>query len=101
MSFDLAFIHIRPAYEIPQDDLVSEVLIPAMRSCDEVRLAAGFFSSRCLSQLAPGLAEFVNKTDNSLDLLVSTEISQEDREAIRRGVRAADEVVSNASGAVI
>ena len=96
MSFDLAFANIRPAYEIPHDDLVSEVLIPAMRSCDEVRLAAGFFSSRCLSQLAPGLAEFVNKTNNSLDLLVSTEISQEDREAIHRGVNAADEVLNSA-----
>ena len=42
LSFDLAFVHIRPAYEIPHDDLVGEVLIPAMRSCDEVRLAAGF-----------------------------------------------------------
>ena len=96
MSFDLAFGRIRPAYEIPHDDLVGEVLIPAMRSCDEVRLAAGFFSSRCLSQLAPGLAEFVNKTNNSLDLLVSTEIGQEDREAIHRGVRAADEVLNSA-----
>ena len=96
MSFDLAFAHIRPAYEIPNDNLVGEVLIPAMRSCDEVRLAAGFFSSRCLSQLAPGLAEFVNKTNNSLDLLVSTEISKEDREAIHRGVRVADEVLRSA-----
>ena len=96
MSYDLAFADIRPAYEIPHDDLVSEVLIPAMRSCEEVRLAAGFFSSRCLSQLAPGLAEFVNKTSNSLDLLVSTEITQEDREAIHRGVKAAEEVLSSA-----
>ena len=96
MTFDLAFAHIRPAYEIPHDDLVSEVLIPAMRSCDEVRLAAGFFSSRCFSQLAPGLAEFVNKTNNSLDLLVSTEISKEDREAIHRGVIAPEEVLNSA-----
>ena len=96
MSFDLAFADIRPAYEIPHDDLVNEVLIPAMSSSEEVRLAAGFFSSRCLAQLAPGLAEFVNKTSNSLDLLVSTEITAEDREAIQRGVKAADEVLNSA-----
>ena len=38
----------------------------------------------------------MNKTNNSLDLLVSTEISQEDREAIHRGVKAAEEVLSSA-----
>ena len=34
-------------YEIPDDDLVGEVLVPAMRNADEVRVGAGFFSSHC------------------------------------------------------
>ena len=96
MDFDSLFSKILPAYEIPQNDLVREVLVPAMRYCDELRLAAGFFSSRCLAQLAPGLAEFVNETENSMDLMVSPEINQEDRDAIHRGVKAPDEVLSNA-----
>ena len=96
MGFDSLFSNILPAYEIPQNDLVGEVLVPAMRHCDELRLAAGFFSSRCLSQLAPGLAEFVNETENPMDLMVSPEINQEDHDAIYRGVKTPDEVLSNA-----
>ena len=86
MSFPAHFNHVRPAYEIPAQDLVGEVLVPAMRTCEEVRIEAGFFSSRCLAQIAPGLAAFVNDTKGILQLMVSPEISEEDQEAIRRGV---------------
>ena len=63
-----------------------KVLVPAMRTCEEVRIEAGFFSSRCLAQIAPGLAAFVNDTKGVLQLMVSPEISEEDQDAIRRGV---------------
>ena len=87
MSFSTQFAFVRPAYQIPEQDLVGEVLIPAMRSCDQLRIEAGFFSSRCLAQIAPGLASFVNDTTATLHLMVSPQISGEDQEAIRRGVR--------------
>ena len=86
MSFLAQFAQIRPAYEIPDDDLVGEVLVPAMRLCDDLRIGAGFFSSRCLAQIAPGLAAFVNDTRNTLKLMVSPVISKEDQDAIRRGI---------------
>ena len=57
-----------------------------MRGSEEVRIEAGFFSSRCLAQIAPGLAAFVNDTKGVLRLMVSPEISEEDQDAIRRGV---------------
>ena len=96
LGFDVTFEQIRPAYEIPDDDLVGEVLVPAMQTCEELRLGVGFFSSRCLAQIAPGLASFVNDTRCTLDMLVSPEISLEDQEAIRRGVREPDEVLNEA-----
>ena len=86
MSFSSHFTRVRPAYEIPSQNLVGEVLVPAMRLCDELRIEAGFFSSRCLAQIAPGLAAFVNDTKGILQLMASPEISEEDQEAIRRGV---------------
>ncbi len=86
MSFLVQFAQIRPAYEIPDENLVGEVLVPAMRSCNELRIGVGFFSSRRLAQIAPGLAVFINDTRNTLKLMVSPEISKEDRDAIRRGV---------------
>ena len=86
MDFSAKLGRVRPAYEIPNDDLVGEVLIPAMRTSDEVRVGAGFFSSRCLAQIAPGLATFLNDTQGTIHLMVSPEISDEDRDAIRKGV---------------
>jgi len=44
---------VRPAYEIPHDDLVGEVLIPAMRCAQTILIGVGLFSSRCLAQIAP------------------------------------------------
>ena len=86
MRFSVELVRVRPAYEIPAHDLVGEVLVPALRLCDEARIEAGFFSSRCLAQIAPGLAAFVNDTKGNLQLMVSPEISEEDQDAIRRGV---------------
>ena len=86
MTFGPLFDAVRPAYEIPGDDLVGEVLTPALRSADNARVAAGFFSSRCLAQIAGGLAAFINDSDAILDLMISPEISEEDREAIQKGI---------------
>jgi superfamily II DNA or RNA helicase len=75
----------RPVYEIPEQNLVGEVLNPAMAASSEVDIAVGFFSSHCLSQIAPGLASLIDR-NLSCRLLVSPELSEEDREAIERGV---------------
>ncbi len=96
LGFDVTFEQIRPAYEIPEDNLVGEVLVPAMKTCEELRIGVGFFSSRCLAQIAPGLATFVNDTKCTLDMMVSPEISQEDQDAICRGVRDPEEVLNEA-----
>ncbi|MCY3805586.1 MAG: DEAD/DEAH box helicase family protein [bacterium] len=96
MTFGSLFDLVRPAYEIPADDLVGEVLAPAFRSADTARVAAGFFTSRCLAQIAGGLAAFINDSEGNLDLMVSPELSQEDREAIQRGIREPEVVLDEA-----
>ena len=96
VSFDGHFTRVLPVYQIPDQDLVGEVLVPAMSLCDEVRIEAGFFSSRCLAQIAPGLASFVNETSSSLKLMASPEVSLEDQKAIRRGVRDPQSVLDEA-----
>lgn len=72
-------------YEIPDDDLVGEVLIPALEITERTDIAVGFFSSHCIGQLAPGLASLIDRNVNCR-LLVSPEISEEDRDAIDRGL---------------
>ena len=95
MSFCAQFAQVRPVYQIPDQDLVGEVLVPAMRLCDELGIEAGFFSSRCLAQIAPGLAAFINDTTGVLKLMVSPEISEEDQDAIQRGVSDKQTVLDN------
>lgn len=77
---------IRAFYEVPNDDIASELLIPAMSVADRVRIMAGFFSSHSFSQLAPGLAAFINNGSKRLELLLSPSISAEDQEALRQAV---------------
>jgi superfamily II DNA or RNA helicase len=92
-AFEDALRSVLPDYEVPDDDLVGEVLIPAMRTADEVRIGAGFFSSACFAQIAPGLAAFIGRTSEPLKLLISPEIDLADRDAIERGVKSAEDVL--------
>jgi superfamily II DNA or RNA helicase len=87
---------VEPLYQVPEDDLVGEVLIPAMAVADEVRVGAGFFSSRCFAQIAPGLAEFLARPDRHLYLLISPEIGEADREALERGTKSPEQIVRGA-----
>ena len=87
---------VRPAYEIPYDDLVGEVLIPAMGCAQDIRIGAGFFSSRCLAQIAPGLAALLQSPSNKMRLLASPAISSEDRAAIEAGFANAESVMNAA-----
>lgn len=85
-----------PLYQIPDDDLIGEVLIPGMAAADEARIGAGFFSSRCFAQIAPGLAEFLASPDRHLSLLISPEIDEADRDALERGTRLPEQVIRDA-----
>ena len=96
MTFGGLVDSVLPAYEIPGDDLIGQVLIPALGVADEVRVGAGFFSSRCLAQVAAGLASFVNNSESPLDLMVSPDLTAEDRQAIRRGVQDPGGVIDDA-----
>ena len=88
-----ALAQVRPLYEIPDDDLVGEVLVPAMSHAEEVWIGSGYFSSRCLAQVAPGLAAFIERSEAPLKLLISPEISPEDHEAIEKGITTRQDLV--------
>ena len=89
-------VGIRAFYEVPQNDIASDLLIPAMKVADRVRIMAGFFSSNAFAQLAPGLAAFINSDNQPLELLVSPNISDDDREALRRALANPAEVAEQA-----
>lgn len=97
MSLRTALGEALPIYEIPDDDLVGSVLVPAMEATDQVRIAAGFFSSHCFAQIAPGLAAFIAHSERPLQLLCSPEISSDDASAIELGVKEPQLVIERAA----
>ena len=80
----------RQKYFSPQDDIVSEVLIPAVGSCRKFDCMSGYFSASFLRELAPGLAQYLVNSDSPLRLLISNEVSIVDQQALQDGVNAND-----------
>lgn len=66
--------------------MAEEVLIPALRSAEQFDLMAGFFSGSVLREMAPGLANFITRSDRPMRLLVSPHLSEDDEEALRNGL---------------
>ena len=87
---------IRPLYILPKDSLIDDVLIPCFQSATYVDCMMGFFSSEILVSLAPGLATFINASDESLRLIISPLLRTEDREVIERGTASLEEIASKA-----
>lgn len=83
----------RALYEIPADDVVRDVLVPALRVAEGVDIAVGYFSSLSFAALAPGLTAIADR-GVTCRLLLSPEISDADLEAIERGLRTPDDIVA-------
>ena len=89
--------NIHPLYMLPGDPVTEEVLIPCFQSATYVDCMVGFFSSEILVSLAPGLASFINQSNQTkLRLIISPLLRNEDREAIEQGIIPSEEIASNA-----
>ncbi len=80
-------------YVIPRDDFVHSVLIASLRLSNSVDCMFGFFGSEALRSIAPGLAEYLVRTDSPMRLIVSPNISTQDATALREGVSTPSEVL--------
>lgn len=87
---------IQPLYILPKDPVTKDVLIPCFQSATSVDCMMGFFSSEILVSLAPGLASFIDSSDESLRLIISPLLRTEDREAIELGTTSAEEIAHEA-----
>jgi len=84
---------IQPLYILPKEPVTKDVLIPCFQSATSVDCMMGFFSSEILVSLAPGLASFIDRSDESLRLIISPLLRTEDREAIELGTTSTEEIV--------
>ena len=96
-----AISDIRPLYILPKEPVAKEVLIPGFKSASQVDCMMGFFSSEILVSLAPGLATFINTSNESLRLIISPILSAEDQAAIKEGVISAEDIASEALAAFV
>lgn len=88
---------LRLVYVVPRDDVASGLLIPAMGAAESVHCMAGFFSSSSFTQLAPGLAAFVNHSRGTLRFLLSPRIEDRDRKAIEAATADPQAVLTDAA----
>ena len=74
--------------------MTENVLIPCFQSATYVDCMMGFFSSKILVSLAPGLATFINCSDERLRLIISPLLRTEDKEAIENGIVSPEDIAS-------
>jgi superfamily II DNA or RNA helicase len=92
---------IRPLYFLPQDSLAEEVLIPGFQVAANVDCMVGFFSSEVLASLAPGLATYISRSENSFRLIISPLLRPEDLAAIEAGICSVESVARDTLEAMI
>ena len=88
---------LQPLYTVPGDDLVGEVLIPAMSAASSLRCMTGFFSSGAFRHVAPGIATFINATNGTFQLLISPALDDADREALRTALVSPEDALRRAA----
>lgn len=85
MSFE-SLSKIRPIYILPKDPFAEEVLIPCLRVADSFKCIMGFFTSSSFCEIAPGLSEFLDRSDAKMELIISPFVSESDHKAMEEGV---------------
>lgn len=90
--------HIKKAksvYFIPRDDIVSDILVPALIESDQYDCMVGFFNSASLSEMAEGIAALSAKDNAKVRFLISPYLSEQDQAAIERGLIEPTELIEN------
>lgn len=74
-------------YRLPDEPVGPRILIPGFQAATSVRGAFGWFTAGWISRLAPGLANYLNRTDTvPIDLTVSPAIFAAEKAAIDRAL---------------
>lgn len=87
----------RAMYTVPRQDLVNEVMIPAMETSVELTCMFGYFDSGSFAHLAPGLAAFLNSSHGTLRLIISPRLNAADQQAVRDAVEDPEAVLDRAA----
>lgn len=83
----------RPIYFLPDDDFIDDVLVEGLRRATAFDCMVGFFDSRAMAELAPGLASYLGRPTAPVRLVISPMVSAADFEALREGAADPRELV--------
>ena len=86
----------KPTWRRPDDEVVEEVIVPALQVSDRFECMVGYFGGAALRELSHGLAAYILRSDQPLRLLVSPVLTEADQEAIRLGVRTPSDALTDA-----
>ena len=86
----------KPTWRRPDDEVVEEVIIPALQVADRFDCMVGYFGGAALRELSHGLAAYILRGDQPLRLLVSPVLSDSDQEGIRLGTGSPTELLNGA-----
>lgn len=77
---NLTNLIFKTEYRSPQDDVVKDVFIPALKSAKSYKGAVGFFSSTSLAEITKGIAGLV-ENGGTIQIVASPALSESDEQA--------------------
>ncbi len=84
-------LNLKSTYSTYENDIASEFYIPVLSQCVHYDRATAYFSAKALASYAKGMEVFA-KGGYKYRLIISTEISQEDYEAIKKGYQLRNDI---------
>ncbi|MED4018541.1 DEAD/DEAH box helicase family protein [Sutcliffiella cohnii] len=93
----MAFIeqNIKPEYRSSRDSVVREFYIPLLNDAVLYKRAVGFFSSTALIEISKGISGLI-KNGGKILLVASPKLSEDDINAINKGIEMRDELIERA-----
>lgn len=93
MNFQELELEIKEEYRSLQDDIVKEFYYPLLRAAQKYQRAVGFFSSSALIEISQGITGLI-QNGGTIELIASPKLSQEDVEAIEKGMALREEIIA-------
>ena len=84
---------IKEEYRSLEDDIVKDFYNPVLKCATKYQRAVGFFSSSSLVEIADGIAGLV-KNNGKIELVASPNLSEDDVDSIKKGLKKKEEVIS-------
>jgi len=83
----------KTVYFLPDDNLVGEVIVPALGASNSYDIMTAFFSSKSFKEISLGLAKFLESSDGKIRLIISPFLSKDDKNALKDGLETPSKIL--------